>query len=376
MSTTRAGGADILESFSGLASAFAKKELTAAREAHDRFPFAPFWSDVLEKAIGVGFFGITLPAGYGGLGLDADALVPVVRMLARADASLSALVCTHAAALQVIAESAGDTGADPAYRMIGKSPGKPLAFQSFTHPDELEMPVAVSDGDAYRLTGSVRFLAAGAVADFAVVAGSGGRSGEFSYYLIALNTGAVSVSEPIFTLGLHACPVVDARLDDALGILLGKKGGGIEYCRRAWPRLSLASAAIPLGILEGSLDEAKRYAEERVQGGRVIIEWPEVRMILARIAGDVHVAHGALAEACRMFAANEPGWEAASVAAALSAGEAAARGTVDGVQVLGGNGYMTDYGQEKRMRDAKQAQFLLGMPALRRLELMGLPAQR
>ena len=42
--------------------------------------------------------------------------------------------------------------------------------------------------------------------------------------------------------------------------------------------------------------------------------------------------------------------------------------TEDGIQVLGGNGYMEDYGQEKRFRDARQAQTLLGLVPRRKLE--------
>ncbi len=48
----------------------------------------------------------------------------------------------------------------------------------------------------------------------------------------------------------------------------------------------------------------------------------------------------------------------------------AADATTDGIQVLGGYGYMKDYGQEKRFRDAKQIQSLMGITHLRRLEFM------
>jgi len=43
-------------------------------------------------------------------------------------------------------------------------------------------------------------------------------------------------------------------------------------------------AAISLGIMEGSFDEAVSYAYGRFQGGRQIIQWPGVRMILTGMA--------------------------------------------------------------------------------------------
>jgi alkylation response protein AidB-like acyl-CoA dehydrogenase len=50
--------------------------------------------------------------------------------------------------------------------------------------------------------------------------------------------------------------------------------------------------------------------------------------------------------------------------------EQASRVTADGVQCLGGYGYMEEYGQEKRMRDAKQIEALFGAAPAKRLELM------
>jgi alkylation response protein AidB-like acyl-CoA dehydrogenase len=64
----------------------------------------------------------------------------------------------------------------------------------------------------------------------------------------------------------------------------------------------------------------------------------------------------------------EEGWEQSSRAASLAVGQMACELTDDGIQVLGGNGYMEDYGQEKRFRDARQVQSLLGLVPRRKLE--------
>jgi alkylation response protein AidB-like acyl-CoA dehydrogenase len=57
-----------------------------------------------------------------------------------------------------------------------------------------------------------------------------------------------------------------------------------------------------------------------------------------------------------------------AVAAAIHISEMACSATSEGVQLLGGNGYMKDYGQEKRMRDAWQARSLLGMSGLKKMK--------
>ncbi|HOO46466.1 MAG TPA: acyl-CoA dehydrogenase family protein, partial [Deltaproteobacteria bacterium] len=65
--------------------------------------------------------------------------------------------------------------------------------------------------------------------------------------------------------------------------------------------------------------------------------------------------------------AASPGENPSAVAAAIHMSELACNMTSEGVQVLGGNGYMKDYGQEKRMRDARQAASLLGMSGLKKM---------
>jgi alkylation response protein AidB-like acyl-CoA dehydrogenase len=62
--------------------------------------------------------------------------------------------------------------------------------------------------------------------------------------------------------------------------------------------------------------------------------------------------------------------EPVATALFVRAKERAARAATDGVQLLGGYGYMEEYGQERCMRDAKQAQYLLGRPELLRQDAM------
>jgi alkylation response protein AidB-like acyl-CoA dehydrogenase len=90
-------------------------------------------------------------------------------------------------------------------------------------------------------------------------------------------------------------------------------------------------------------------------------------MILSSMAVKGKVAQMLVERASRAVDTGEPGWRLSSRAAALQVQEMATETTCDGIQLLGGNGYMQDYGQEKRFRDAQQIQALLGMPPIRKL---------
>ena len=126
-----------------------------------------------------------------------------------------------------------------------------------------------------------------------------------------------------------------------------------------------------VGLMKGSFKEALEYAADRYQGGRQIIDWGQVRMMLANMAILTRIGESCLAAACRELDDAAPGWEKTAVAAAIHLGELANRATTDGVQLLGGNGYMKDYGQEQRMRDARQVQSLLGSALFRKIEVIG-----
>jgi alkylation response protein AidB-like acyl-CoA dehydrogenase len=90
--------------------------------------------------------------------------------------------------------------------------------------------------------------------------------------------------------------------------------------------------------------------------------------MLANMAIEAKIAESSLSMACQEMNMDVSGWEKTAEAAAIHIGEMASRAAQDGVQLLGGNGYTKDYGQEKRMRDARQAQCLLGMVPLRKMD--------
>jgi len=122
--------------------------------------------------------------------------------------------------------------------------------------------------------------------------------------------------------------------------------------------------------MKGSLKEAMDYAKEREQGGWTIVNWSEVRMILANMTVKSKAVDMCVAGTCQGIEAGIPDWGVYSMAAAIHVHEMACEVVTDGIQVLGGNGYMKDYGQEKRYRDARQVQALLGLVPLRKLSLI------
>ena len=356
-----------IRAFNDLACSFARKELLEHVHEHE-YPYRRKVTGVMKMVIEAGLFGINLSADWGGTGLDASALAGIVEEISAIDAGMAAMLFTNAAALEIIA--AAETNGESClstYQLIAGQEGIPLAFQSYVSPDEIDFP-EVSGKDKYLLNGNLPLLSLGGMARYAVAAGARQKETGFSYYLIDLSVPGVMKSDPVLTLGFQACQAVDTSLKDVPGLLIGTEGAGNIYFQKMLSAMSVPAAALSLGIMQGCFNEALDYAGQRWQGGRNIVEWSGVRMKLAEIAIQIDVAKSCLSGIRSAYNADSPDANHPAVAAAIHISGLACGATSEGVQVLGGNGYMKDYGQEKRMRDAWQANSLLGMSGLKKMK--------
>lgn len=369
-----------LQALNDMAQRFARKELQAHTQEHE-YPYARDIAGVLQVAGDTGLFGLNLPEACGGSGLDVSALAGVVQQVSAVDAGVAAMLFTNAAALEIIATAAGgdaacDTERDAVIRACLLANGSlPLAFPSYTAPEEMTC-LAVSGGaedgqgvgngnDGARLSGRLPFLALGGVARYAVVPGARQPGSGFSWYLLDLHAAGVALPEPVLILGLQACQVVDVTLRDVPAWRIGADGTGRQLFHRMQARLSLPAVAMAVGLMEGSFNTALDYAGQRFQGGRHLVDWSGIRMKLADMAIRLDVARCCLSGLLATWSTGTAG--NAACAAAIHAGELACNVASEGIQVLGGNGYMKDYGQEKRLRDARQARCLLGMNGLKKM---------
>ena len=364
-----------LKPFEDLIISYAKGELKPHVEEHDKYPFGTLDIDVIESAFhkiyDLGFMGIMLPEKYAGIGQGISAMCMMLGHLAEVDASYSLIIFTSALSQQIILSAKADGIAEKIYPNADKAQDYLIAFPSFTNPGQAtELPKASSSGKGYTLKGKLDYLVMGNFSNWAVIpAMVVGRQG-YSFFLVHLNDKGVRKSDPIFSLGLHACPIIDIILDGVNAEIIGEEGQGEKYFETASRVMHAAAAAINAGIMRGSLKEALDYTKEREQGGRAVINWSEVRMILANMAIKSMMAELCVTQTCKAIDENLKDWGRISIASALHVHEIACELVNDGVQLLGGNGYMKDYGQEKRYRDARQVQALLGSVPLKKLALI------
>lgn len=350
---------------------FAKKQLAPEREANDKYPFGPFFDPVLQKAHELEFFHVMLPEDLGGIGHGMAGMCIVLVNICREDASLGGILFTHTAACELmIAAGAEDmvkavvSGSDDIRKFL-------IACPVFNNPSEVtHLARAEQKNGNWVINGSLEYVVLGGIAGHALIPANTGNDKEYSWFLIDPEADGVTKSEPVMSLGLHACPAADMEFANAPARMVGQEGAGHAAFVKMAGQMQLPAAAMSLGVMKGSFKEAFEYTKGRMQGGRKILNWSEIRMLLSDMVVRIKSGDLILSAACRAADKNAPGWLANAEAAAVRIQADACDLTTDGIQILGGIGYMKDYGQEKRFRDAKHLQALLGLAPLKKLKLI------
>jgi alkylation response protein AidB-like acyl-CoA dehydrogenase len=234
---------------------------------------------------------------------------------------------------------------------------------------------ATRDGDDYVIDGAKRFISQGSVADLIVVfavtdPAADKPSRRLSAFVVESDRPGFRVERIEHKMGIRGSPTAELSFSGVRAPAanrLGEEGEGFAIAMRTFERSRPGIAAQAVGIAQGALEVATRYAQERKQFGRPIGELQMIQAMLADMDAATESARQLLYAAC---AAIDSGVEDAARWAALCklvAGDAAMRVTTDAVQVLGGYGYIDEFPVERMMRDAKITQLYEGTQQIQRL---------
>jgi len=224
---------------------FSKKELAPKREENDRYPFGPFFQEILEKAFELGFFHVILTEDLGGIGHGLEALCILLDNICREDSSLGGIVFTVTQAQSIILAAGEKELLGRMTENQNKVEDCLIATAILGNPAEFDLSTRVeTSGDNYFLSGSVEYLVLGNLAKTALVPAPAEDNTGYSFFLIDMADPAITISEPVISHGLHACPAVDMTLNKAPATLVGTYGQGHMYFEEAAARMQLAAAAM------------------------------------------------------------------------------------------------------------------------------------
>ncbi len=353
---------------------FAKKEIRPGALESDRFPFADFNHQIIHTLSKNEFLCPTLPESAGGPGAGIRVLGAMLEEIAREDASTALTILIQSMACTLLIESGKS---DWMKKWIGdplKNNSDLLALPVYNDPANLLDSIhAVAKENGFLLNGSLNYIPCLPVAKAVIVPARMEESDTIHWFVIECETPGVSMSDPIVSLGLRGCPVSDLKLQNVFlpdnSLLLDGKNEAMRY-EKLCERFRGPLTAISLGILKGAYTAALSYAKNRYQGKKQIIEHDMIRMMLSNMISWIDIASVAADYACQLADHGEPYPPSVLLSIQNLVATAVTRATTDGVQILGGYGYMHEFGQEKRMRDAKQIQAVFGSLPLKKLEIL------
>ncbi|MEE1620341.1 acyl-CoA dehydrogenase family protein [Zafaria sp. Z1313] len=362
---------------------FARERIAPHAAAWDRGHHFPI--DVLEAAGGLGMGAIYVPEEHGGAGLGRLDAVRVFEELSKACPTIAAYISIHNMVVWMI-DAFGDDAQreDWLPRLAGMGE---LASYCLTEPGagsdagSLTTRARPTGDGGYEITGTKQFISgAGAASCYLVMARTADTGSHgISAFLVDGASEGLSFGPPERKMGWNAQPTRQVVLNGvrvAARDRLGSEGQGFPIAMKGLNGGRLNIGACSLGGGQAALDAAIAHVRDREAFGRPLIEQQSVLFRLADLETQLEAARTLLWRAAGALDDGDPDavrWCAMAKRVATDAGFDVANGAL---QLLGGYGYLAEYGIEKIVRDLRVHQILEGSNEIMRLIVGRMIAER
>ncbi|RDW22291.1 acyl-CoA dehydrogenase [Oceanobacillus arenosus] len=353
---------------------FAKKEVeptAAERDEEERFD-----REIFDKMAELGLTGIPWSEKYGGIDADYVSYCIAVEELSRVCASTGVTLSAHLSLASWPIYKYGNEEQKENF-LFRLATGKALGAYALSEPgagsDVAAMKTtAKADGNHYVLNGNKVWITNGGVADLYIVfakTDTDAKHKGISAFIVEKGTEGFTFGKKEKKLGIRSSPTTELIFENCRvpkDNMLGAEGDGFKIAMTTLDGGRNGIAAQALGIAQGALDAAVKYAKEREQFGKPIANNQGISFKLADMATEIEAARLLTYQAAWLESAGKP-YGKASAMSKLFAGDVAMRTTVEAVQIFGGYGYTKDYPVERYMRDAKITQIYEGTNEIQRL---------
>lgn len=340
-----------------------------AHEWHLKNEYIPI--EVVDQMSELGVFGLTVPEEYGGLGLGKEAMCVVSEELSRAYIGVGSLGTRSEIAAELIL--CGGTEEQKQQWLPKIASGKILPTAVFTEPntgsDLASLKTrAVKDGDAWKISGNKTWITHPVRADVMTLLArtdpdQPGYKG-LSMFLAEKPRG--SDEEPFPAAGMSGGEIevlgyrgmkeyeiafdgFEVKADNLLGQV---EGEGFKQLMQTFEGARIQTAARAIGVAQSALDLGLRYAEERIQFGKELINFPRVSDKLAMMAAEVMIARQLTYFSSWQKDSGKRCDLEAGMAKLLGARVAWAAAD-NALQIHGGNGFALEYAVSRVLCDAR-----------------------
>ncbi|MBQ3393319.1 MAG: acyl-CoA/acyl-ACP dehydrogenase [Lachnospiraceae bacterium] len=320
--------------------------------------------DVHQVMVDAGYYAMSIPEEYGGLGFDPKTIAIIHEEMARVEAGFTFSFNSNGSHFGYILATSMPEEKKREWAEIYLA-GKTLGCFALTEPDAgsdaaAMRTTAVKKGDEYVINGTKCFITnAAEYADHFCVAAwtdktKSAREG-VTFFFVEKDRG-VQIGKHEDKMGMKLSPTGELIFEDVVvpaDHVIGEVGGGFGASMnhiQMWGRPG--GSAIYLGLAQACFDEAVAYAKVRRQFGKRIIDHQGVGFKIARMQERLYAARSYLYTTFDTLAA---GYEDRNMTAGLKkfVTDVAYQNAYDAMQIFGGYGYMHEYRIEKLFRDSR-----------------------
>ena len=353
------------------------------RDREGRFPI-----DEIKKLAELGCCGMLVPEEWGGPGLDTISYVLMLEEVARVDAAMATSLGVTNSAVQVPLLTFG-TDAQKKKYLRRLATGEILGAFCLTEPQAgsdaagiqaraarenvgAGLKPGVAGSGVYKLNGTKTWVSNGSVAGVFIVFAktdpdAGGKG--ITAFLVEPNFKGFRVGRHEEKMGQHSSPSVEIVLNDCevpAENRLGEEGQGLKIALSALDGGRIGIAALAVGLAQGALDAATKYAKQRRAFGKNIAEFQAIQWMLADMQTEIEAARGLVYYAAWLKDSGGRMGSAASKAKLYSS-EMVNRVAAKAVQIHGSVGYSRETDVERMYRDARVVTIYEGTSEVQRM---------
>ena len=317
---------------------------------------------VIQGLFEQGLMGVETSAEHGGAGCSFTAAIIVIEELAKIDPSVSVLCDVHNTLVNTVMRKYANKELQDKYlpQLSEKTLGSFCLSEPSSGSDAFAMKTTAkksADGKSWVINGSKMWITNSGEAEFFIVFAqtdpSKGYKG-INAFAVEKSHG-VEIAKKEKKLGIRASSTCTLNFDDVTvpaENLIGEEGKGYKIAIEILNEGRVGIGAQMVGLAQGAVDKAIRYAADRVQFGKKLTQFQGMQFSISQTLVEIEAARALVYNAARLKEEGRPFTKEAAMAK-LYASQVAQRASGNAIEWCGGIGFTRETGIEKYWRDSK-----------------------
>jgi acyl-CoA dehydrogenase len=353
---------------------FAERVIIPNRLKYDKLAEFPW--EIIKQAYKEGMMNGPVPVQFGGKGYSIMDSALSSEELGAGCIGIGICIDANTLALTPLLLAADETQQKKFFGLINEIQG--VAAYCLTEPNAGSdvqgiRSQAIRKGDKFILNGHKRFITNGEVAAFHTVfaiTDPEKASRSLTAFVVPTNLPGIEIKPHLEKMGQKASvqnEIIYRDVEVPAENMLGREGTGFIIAMKTFDRTRTGVAALSIGNARAAYETSMEWAKNRIQFGKPIAANQAIGFMLADMATEIEAARMLTWHAAWAYDTGQKSASRLSAMSKLYASDVAMRVTTDAVQVMGGDGYSTDFAVEKMMRDAKLCQIYEGTNQVQRI---------